>query len=105
MMHIKKYGKNLLLLILLFVSGKAITQNKNPNASYQAPAFEATDRLQRLEPLFPLVKKMYQEYAEKNHFPGYAFGVMLDGKLVYSGSGGYSDIESKTAASTKTFSG
>jgi CubicO group peptidase (beta-lactamase class C family) len=102
-MSLYKYSKKVLWLMLLFVSGNVVAQNKNPNASYQAPAFAATDRLQRLEPLFPLVKKMYQDYAEKNHFPGYAFGVMLDGQLVYSGSGGYSDVASKTAASTKTF--
>ena len=32
----------------------------------------------------------------KNHFPGFAFGVMVDGRLVYSGAEGYSDIEEKT---------
>ena len=33
---------------------------------------------------------------KKNHFPGVAFGVMVDGRLVYSGAEGYSDIEEKT---------
>jgi CubicO group peptidase (beta-lactamase class C family) len=75
---------------------------QNPNAAYQPPAFADADRAKKIAEYFPLVEKMYREYAEKNHFPGYAFGIMLDGNLVYSGSGGYTDIEKKTAASTQS---
>ncbi|PQV59584.1 CubicO group peptidase (beta-lactamase class C family) [Sediminibacterium magnilacihabitans] len=67
---------------------------------YHAPVFEDKDRLQRMEALFPVVAQLYASYAEKNHFPGYAFGIMLDGKLVYKGSGGYIDLENKIPATT-----
>jgi CubicO group peptidase (beta-lactamase class C family) len=79
-------------------------QNKpaNPNAAYQPPSFTDAGRLQKVEAYFPVVEKIYREYAEKNHFPGYAFGIMLDGKLVYSGSGGYSDIDKKIPATTRS---
>ncbi len=70
--------------------------------SYQPPVFNDPDRLKRIEVLFPAVEKIYKEYAESNHFPGYTFGIMLDGKLVYSGSGGYSDINKKIPATTKS---
>jgi CubicO group peptidase (beta-lactamase class C family) len=72
----------------------------NPNETYQAPVFTDINRLTKLEFFFPIVEKIYREYAEKNHFPGYAFGIMLDGKLVYEGSGGYTDINKKTPATT-----
>ncbi|MEO7531721.1 MAG: serine hydrolase domain-containing protein [Sediminibacterium sp.] len=88
--------------LTLGVQGQVKPMIINPNASYQAPAFIATDRLQKIETFFPAVEKIYKEYAEKNHFPGYAFGIMLDGKLVYSGSGGYSDIDKKIPATTKS---
>lgn len=70
---------------------------------YQPPAFNDTNRLQKIAASFPLVEKLYKDYAEKNHFPGYAFGIVLDGKLVYSGSGGYRNIEHQTAATPRSF--
>jgi CubicO group peptidase (beta-lactamase class C family) len=72
------------------------------SASYQPPAFTDADRLERIKTAFPVIEKIYREYAQKNHFPGYAFGIVVDGKLVYSGSGGYTDIAKKTPATTKS---
>lgn len=91
-------------LFSVLVSVNLIGQTKipNPNTAYQQPAFADNDRLQKLQPLFPLVEKIYKDYAEKNHFPGYAFGIVLDGKLVYSGAGGYSDVENKIPATTQS---
>ena len=98
--------KKLISLSLLFLSftgfGQKISESSNPIAAYQAPAFSDGTRLQKLETLFPLVEKMYKEYAQQNHFPGYSFGVMLDGKLVYTGSGGYLDIGKKIPATTQS---
>ena len=70
------------ILILLCCIGYGQNKSANPNASYQPPVFTDAARLQKLETWFPLVAKIYNDYAEKNHFPGYAFGIVLDGKLV-----------------------
>lgn len=70
----------------------AHSQNKT---LYLPPSFNDPNRLEKVQALFPIVNKMYQEYAKENHFPGYAFGIMLDGQLIYSGSGGYLDINKK----------
>ena len=77
-----KFTKVLLLLSVL-ISVKAIAQN--PNAAYQPPEFRDAERIKKIEMIFPVIEKMYKEYAEKNHFPGYSFGIMVDGKLVISG--------------------
>jgi len=90
------------LLLVLNVCGQNKTAVVNPNAAYQAPYFTDAERLQKIAVLFPVIDKIYKEYAEKNHFPGYAFGIMLDGKLVYSGSGGYTDIAKKIPATTQS---
>lgn len=74
----------------------------NPNAAYQPPVFNDADRLQKISVYFPMVEKIYKDYAVKNHFPGYSFGIMLDGQLVYSGSGGYTDIDKKIPATTRS---
>jgi CubicO group peptidase (beta-lactamase class C family) len=92
--------KFLLSVIVLLVVSTVNAQN--PNAGYQPPAFADADRSKKIAEYLPVVEKIYREYAEKNHFPGYAFGVMLDGKLIFSGSGGYSDIDKKIPATTRS---
>jgi CubicO group peptidase (beta-lactamase class C family) len=100
--------KRFLLMGLCVVSMHVYGQNKtvpvipNPNRDYKAPLFNASNRLEKIEMFFPIVEMIYRSYAEKNHFPGYAFGIMLDGQLVYSGSGGYADIDKKIPATTKS---
>ena len=92
--------KAIFLTVCFCTSNQAFTQTPsiNPNAAYQPPYFADADRAQKIQTLFPLIEKIYREYAVKNHLPGYAFGVMVDGKLVYSGGGGYTDIEKKIPA-------
>ncbi|MCA6451192.1 MAG: beta-lactamase family protein [Chitinophagaceae bacterium] len=105
-MHPYRFLRPFSFLILTLLSFVALAQNKmlasDPNASYRPPVFTDADRLEKLSAYFPLVEKLYKDYAAKNHFPGYAFGIMLDGKLVFSGGGGYTDIEKKIPATTRS---
>lgn len=74
---------------------------KQSQQFYLAPFFEDSDRLTKIQAIFPEIDRMYREYAETNHFPGYAYGILLDGKLVCTGSGGFIDLDKKTPASPK----
>ncbi|MEN9686269.1 MAG: beta-lactamase, partial [Bacteroidota bacterium] len=87
-------------LLAFFIAGLAQKKatNNNPNAAYSPPVFADANRLKNIAALYPVIEKMYSEYAEKNHFPGYSFGIMLDGKLIHKGSGGYADLEHKIPA-------
>lgn len=93
---------------LIFMASVAVAQTAPPGRSvahittYQPPTFTDADRLKRLEPAFPIVEKLYRERAEKFHYPGVAFGIVLDGKLVYSGGVGYTDLAKKTPATAKS---
>ncbi|MEI8098961.1 MAG: serine hydrolase domain-containing protein [Sediminibacterium sp.] len=87
-----------LLLSLLFLPMLLLAQTN----TYQAPKFTDNNRAEKLAKYFPLVEKIYSEYATKNHFPGYSFGIVLDGKLVYSGAGGFTDIDKQTPATTQS---
>ena len=71
-------------------------------STYQPPTFADANRLEKLKAAFPIVEKMYRDRSEKFHYPGLAFGVVLDGKLVYSGGMGYADVAKKTPATPKT---
>jgi len=64
----------------------------------------ATDpgRIARIEATAPGVAEIFRAHAEENHLPGIAFGVVADGKLVYSGAFGYSNVESKIPADSKS---
>ena len=96
----------LLMTLQVFAQTKTVKQTntgiKDPNSSYQPPVFMDASRAKKLETYFPLVEKLYREYAAKNHFPGYSFGIVLDGHLVFSGSGGYTDIDKKIPATTQS---
>ncbi|SJZ79612.1 serine hydrolase domain-containing protein [Sediminibacterium ginsengisoli] len=99
--------RNLFLALLLcqsvMIIPAAYSQDSSPyTQGYEAPAFTDAMRYQRLQALFPAVESMYRSFADKNHFPGYTFGIMLDGKLVFSGAGGYTDIDKKIPATTKS---
>ena len=69
---------------------------------YQPPYFKDNNRLEKLSTAFPVVEKMVQKYAADNHFPGYSFGIVLDGKLVYETSGGYTNLQTKVPATSKS---
>lgn len=70
--------------------------------SYLPPSFKDKDRLAKIEAVLPEIDEMYREYARLNHFPGYAYGVMVDGQLVHSGTGGFIDIEKKKPVTTQS---
>lgn len=42
------------------------------------------------------------EYAERNHFPGLVYGIVVDGKLVHTGSTGYTNLADKTESTSKS---
>jgi CubicO group peptidase (beta-lactamase class C family) len=45
---------------------------------------------------------MYRDYAQRNHFPGLAFGLVANGKLVFFGGTGDANLEKGFAAGAET---
>lgn len=70
--------------------------------SYLPPSFNDSERFAKLQAVFPEIDQMYKEYAEKNHFPGYAYGIMVDGQLVCSGAEGFIDLDKKIPATVQS---
>lgn len=93
---------SLLLLTSSAFAQTGLTRTVPHVTNYQPPAFADTDRLKKLEAAFPIVEKLYRDRAEKYHYPGTAFGIVLDGKLVYSGGLGYTDVAKKIPATPKS---
>jgi CubicO group peptidase (beta-lactamase class C family) len=65
------------------------------DSSYMPAVFTDADRMEKIKKVFPIIDSIYRKYAVENHFPGIAFGIVVDGKLVYSGNHGYTDIGKK----------
>ncbi len=69
----------------------------------QEPArFNDPDRADKVRATAAAVEPMFREYWERQHMPGFAYGVVLDGELVYSGSFGHANLEEKIPATTSS---
>ena len=88
------------MTIILIVNGlilNAQVAKLDAKSTYQ----DAT-RNERIAKTFPLIDQLYKEFALKNHFPGYAFGIVVDGQLIYKGNGGYANLEEKIPATSSS---
>ncbi|RYY29220.1 MAG: class A beta-lactamase-related serine hydrolase [Sphingobacteriaceae bacterium] len=70
----------------------SLAQNYNP------AVFTDPDRNKKIEAAFPAIDQLYKDYAEKNHYPALVYGIVVDGKLVRTGSTGFTDLDNKTPA-------
>ncbi len=82
------YMKNLLPIILLMLTCIAHAQD--------------TSAQKKITLLAPAIDKMVKAYAENSNFPGIAYGIVADGKLIYTGSNGFTDISNKMPISTSS---
>ncbi|HMH22341.1 MAG TPA: serine hydrolase domain-containing protein [Puia sp.] len=51
-----------------------------------------------LSAAWPAIDKLYKDYAQKNHYPGCVYGIVADGKLIFSGGAGFIELGKKTPA-------
>jgi CubicO group peptidase (beta-lactamase class C family) len=99
----------ILAFIFLSVVGSSIAQVTTPlvqklNASgtYKPAVFEDQNRIEKLATVFPAIEKRYREHAEKNHFPAIVYGIVVDGKLVFSGAAGILNTRTQQKATTQS---
>lgn len=70
--------------------------------TYQPAVFTDANRIKKIEATFPVINQLYKDYAEKNHFPGMVYGIVVDGKLIHVGNIGYTDLDAKTPTTTNS---
>ena len=87
------------MIIILFSCSENNRKDKiattNFDTAYHPAAFTDAGRIEKIEQAFPVIDKIFKDYADSNHLPGVAYGLVVDGKLVYKGNIGYTDIEKK----------
>ena len=100
----------LLIIVLAGITTSSAAQNnrraleqKPVSTSFKPPAFpDENSRLKALDALFPKVEKMLHEYATANHLPSVAYGIVADGKLIFSGATGIINLKTKKPATVKS---
>ncbi|MCX6545384.1 MAG: serine hydrolase [Acidobacteria bacterium] len=66
------------------------------------PQFPNADRIAKLTGALPGIDQLFRQFATRNRVPGIAWGILIDGKLVHSGSAGYRDVASKAPVDAET---
>ena len=70
-----------------------------PNLQAQTVAgFADLDRAERVAATESDVDRIFRDYAEERHMPGFAYGVVVDGRLVYSAGFGLANLERQVPA-------
>jgi len=104
----KKYYLFILLLIAFISCEKSKEQTVSPKLNvafikdYQSPYFSDSNRIEKIKVAFPAIEQIFKDRQEKDHFPGVAFGLVVDGQLVHSGSFGLANVEAMTSVTTQT---
>lgn len=88
---------NLHKLVLFLLLGAGMKAYSQPN-NYQPPVFTDNNRVQKIEATFPLIDSIFHMYAAQHHYPGFSYGLIVDGQLVHASAFGYTDVEKKTPA-------
>jgi D-alanyl-D-alanine-carboxypeptidase/D-alanyl-D-alanine-endopeptidase len=71
----------------------------------RASALEAqagADRVTRLRTAMPEIDKVFAAFAQRTRVPGIAYGVLIDGQLVHTGSVGVRELATKSAITPDT---
>ena len=88
-------------IIVVLLSLPLMSMAQNP-ASFTPANFNDATRIERIKNAMPIVEKMYKDFAEKNHVPGYAYGIVVDGQLLFKGAAGYANLEENIPATTSS---
>lgn len=72
------------------------------SSDYRTPYFEDSARVSKVLKYTSVVDSIFARSARANHNPAIAYGIVMDGKLIYSNSVGYSNVEKKIKATSQS---
>lgn len=99
--HMKTLHKTT-ILILFFVfqqfSMPALWCTAQGTNTWKKALFTDSGRSEKVKATAAIADNLFRQFRESHHMPGLVYGVVIDGKLVYSGGSGYSNLEQKIRA-------
>lgn len=72
------------------------------STGYKPAVFNDPKRAERVRATAGMVADIYKKFVEKNHIPGLAYGIVLDGKLLFAGGLGYANLEQHTPVDSQS---
>jgi CubicO group peptidase (beta-lactamase class C family) len=77
------------------------TQAQTPSAGIAATDhFADPERLAKLRTAYPAIDRLMRQFAERSHVPGFAYGIVVDGRLAHAGTAGYRELSSRSPVDT-----
>src|SRR5688572_24788601 len=73
-------------------AGCSSTETALPTGDYAPARFSDPDRVRKLQAAMPRIDSLFSAFAKENHVPGIAYGILIDGQLVHTGTSGLRDI-------------
>jgi CubicO group peptidase (beta-lactamase class C family) len=73
-----------------------------PLQAQTTPVFTDADRAEKVKATAATVDEKFREYAERRRMPGFAYGVVLDGELLYSAGFGFARLLPPAPATTRS---
>jgi CubicO group peptidase (beta-lactamase class C family) len=69
---------------------------------YKPPVFADDNRLAQIKTTLPVIDSIFKHFADSTHCPAIAYGLVVDGKLVYSNATGDINIDEKIPATPQS---
>ena len=85
-----------------FRSAVALLVLGAPSVVNAQTGFSDPERLNKLRSALPEIDRIAREFVEKNHVPGAAWGIVVDGKLIHAGVAGLREVPSRSPVDTGT---
>lgn len=92
---------SVLFIFLVFAQLSYAQESADQKVNFYTP-IEQQDQTASLLAAVPAIDSMYQAYQDKYHLPGVAYGIIYNGKLIYSGSRGYANLDKKYPVSVQS---
>ena len=81
------------VLCLLALASTAVAPGAERRPGEALARFEDPARVEKLAAAYPEVDRLMREFAAREHVPGAAWGIVVDGKLTHVGTVGLRDVE------------
>src|SRR5579871_2685816 len=85
---------------------RAIYNNRGVNRKQEwmisTPAVPILSNNERLTSAFEQIQQQFKQFAVQKRIPGLAFGILMDGELVYSGTYGLRNVGAGTPVTTQS---
>lgn len=85
-----------------FIVGTLMATSLSVVAQYKPATLPPTNQAAMVLQHKAVVDSMILNYARENHFPGIAYGLVMNGELIYTNYQGYTNLENKTTVNASS---